>query len=102
MESIAGIDSKNRLLVTILVCKSQMKNEPLSPNRELVAYGMLNMAGKVISQIILTFVLGSIFNSYPTFGSLPRSNISASLGAKTQLFGIIASAFVLIAMFVGV
>ncbi|KAJ3129918.1 Solute carrier 26 [Nowakowskiella sp. JEL0407] len=51
-------------------------NHSVSPNRELVALGMSN-------------VLGSIFGSWPAFGSLGRSAVNDSAGAKTQLSGFI-------------
>ena len=44
----------------------------VSPNRELVAYGMANS-------------IASFFGAYPAFGSLTRSALADSAGAKSQV-----------------
>eukprot|EP01128_Nolandella_sp_AFSM9_P000989 TRINITY_DN1110_c0_g1_i1.p1 TRINITY_DN1110_c0_g1~~TRINITY_DN1110_c0_g1_i1.p1 ORF type:complete len:753 (-),score=141.73 TRINITY_DN1110_c0_g1_i1:197-2347(-) len=58
-------------------------NYQISPNRELVALGVSN-------------VVGSFFHSYPTFGSLTRSSVADFLGAKSQLYSLVSSVFVVI------
>jgi len=50
----------------------------VSPNRELVAFGSLN-------------IIGSFCGAMPTFASLSRSRINDTSGAKSQVSGIIAS-----------
>ena len=62
---------------------AQRHHYPVSPNRELVALGTANL-------------IGSLFGSFPAFGSLARSSINDRAGAKTQMSGII-SAFVILA-----
>eukprot|EP01129_Flabellula_baltica_P011012 TRINITY_DN4737_c0_g1_i1.p1 TRINITY_DN4737_c0_g1~~TRINITY_DN4737_c0_g1_i1.p1 ORF type:complete len:716 (-),score=128.64 TRINITY_DN4737_c0_g1_i1:25-2172(-) len=59
----------------------------MSPNRELVALGLAN-------------IIGAFFRTYPTFGSLPRSAVSDSLGAKSQVFGFLTSCIVLFSILV--
>jgi SulP family sulfate permease len=44
------------------------------PNRELVAMGACN-------------IISSLFGCYPAFGSLGRSSLNSTAGAKTQLAG---------------
>jgi len=48
---------------------------PVSPNRELVAFGSLN-------------IVGSLFGATPTYGSLSRSRINDCAGAKSQVSGV--------------
>jgi len=55
----------------------------VSANRELVALGFSNL-------------ISSFFQSYPAFGSLPRSRVNDLAGARTQMAGIITSFLVLI------
>jgi len=50
----------------------------VSPNRELVAFGSLN-------------IVGSFCGAMPTFASLSRSRINDTSGAKSQVSGIVAS-----------
>jgi MFS superfamily sulfate permease-like transporter len=56
-------------------------NYQISPNRELVAIGVSNF-------------FSSFFGTYPTFGSLPRSGVADSLGAKSQLFSLITASII--------
>lgn len=49
----------------------------VSPNRELVAFGSLN-------------IVGSFFGATPTYGSLSRSRINDMAGAKSQISSIIS------------
>jgi MFS superfamily sulfate permease-like transporter len=58
-------------------------NYLVSPNREFVALGATNM-------------VGSFFNCYPTFGSLPRSSLADSLGAVSQFFSLVSAIFILL------
>lgn len=58
-------------------------NYLVSPNREFVALGATNM-------------IGSFFNCYPTFGSLPRSSLADSLGAVSQFFSLVAAIVILL------
>jgi MFS superfamily sulfate permease-like transporter len=62
---------------------SAITNEHISPNRELVALGLSN-------------VLGSAFGAWPAFGSLPRSGVAYTAGAKSQMFALIAAVVVLL------
>ncbi|ORX56656.1 sulfate permease [Piromyces finnis] len=50
----------------------------VSPNRELVAFGSLN-------------IVGSFFGAMPTYASLSRSRINDTSGGKSQVSGIVAS-----------
>ncbi|OUM58394.1 hypothetical protein PIROE2DRAFT_31958, partial [Piromyces sp. E2] len=50
----------------------------VSPNRELVAFGSLN-------------IIGSFCGAMPTYASLSRSRINDTSGAKSQVSGIVAS-----------
>ena len=60
----------------------------VSPNRELIAFGMCN-------------VVGSFFSSYPVFSSLPRSRVADMAGARTTLSGLVAGLITLLsALFV--
>ncbi|KAI1316243.1 hypothetical protein EDD11_010290 [Mortierella claussenii] len=61
-------------------------NYSVSPNRELVAMGVANIAG-------------GLFQAIPAFGSLSRSKINDKAGARTQLAGFITALFVLLAIF---
>ncbi|XP_049850528.1 uncharacterized protein LOC126322730 [Schistocerca gregaria] len=56
---------------------SSKYNYQISPNRELVAVGCSNL-------------FGSFFQTYPTFGSLPRSAIADNLNAKSQIFALVS------------
>jgi MFS superfamily sulfate permease-like transporter len=60
-------------------------NYQISPNRELVALGVSNF-------------VGSFFHTFPTFGSLPRSALADSLGAKTELFSLVSAGVILISI----
>ncbi|ORX88837.1 hypothetical protein K493DRAFT_341054 [Basidiobolus meristosporus CBS 931.73] len=62
-----------------------LHNYSVSPNRELVALGMSN-------------VVGSLFQTMPAFGSMPRSRLANSAGARTQMAGLISSILVLVAI----
>jgi len=76
---------------SIVVAKlySTKYNYHVSPNRELVAFGMANL-------------IGSFFRIYPTFGSLPRSAVADNMGAQSQLHNFIASLCILVTiLFVG-
>ncbi|KAJ3339384.1 hypothetical protein HDU93_008292 [Gonapodya sp. JEL0774] len=57
-------------------------NEPLRPNRELVALGMNN-------------IVGSAVGAFPSFGSLPRSIVNDRAGARTQMAGLVTATVVL-------
>jgi len=57
----------------------------LSDNRELVAFGMANL-------------IASFFGAYTAFGSMPRTRMNDSVGAKSQMAGFITSIYVLIAI----
>ncbi|KAG0245858.1 hypothetical protein BGX31_005756 [Mortierella sp. GBA43] len=61
-------------------------NYSVSPNRELVALGVANVAG-------------GLFQAIPAFGSMARSKINDKAGARTQLAGLITALVVLIAIF---
>ena len=56
---------------------------PVSANRELVAYGCIN-------------VVGSFLNCFPTFSSIARTQVHDAAGAKTQLSGLVTGLFILI------
>ncbi|KAJ3213466.1 Solute carrier 26 [Dinochytrium kinnereticum] len=60
-------------------------NYAVSPNRELVALGVAN-----------TF--GSFFGAWPAFGSLGRSAVNDSTGAKTQVAGFVTGIIIFIAI----
>ena len=49
---------------------SSKHNYSVSPNRELIAFGSLNL-------------VGSFFSSYAVFSSLPRSRVADMAGART-------------------
>eukprot|EP01125_Pyxidicula_operculata_P014858 TRINITY_DN5002_c0_g1_i1.p1 TRINITY_DN5002_c0_g1~~TRINITY_DN5002_c0_g1_i1.p1 ORF type:complete len:660 (-),score=142.63 TRINITY_DN5002_c0_g1_i1:206-2185(-) len=72
---------------TIVACKiyASKHSYRISPNRELVAMGLANF-------------IGSFFQTFPTFGSLPRSAMADSLNARSQLYNLIASVFVLVSI----
>ncbi len=59
---------------SIVVAKiySSKHDYPVSPNRELVALGIAN-------------IIGSFFQIYPIFGSLPRSSVADMMGAQSQV-----------------
>ncbi|KXS21961.1 hypothetical protein M427DRAFT_27490 [Gonapodya prolifera JEL478] len=61
-------------------------NEPLRPNRELVALGMNN-------------IVGSALGTFPSFGSLPRSMVNDRAGARTQMAGLVTAVVVLLTCF---
>eukprot|EP01126_Amoeba_proteus_P009120 TRINITY_DN13463_c0_g1_i9.p1 TRINITY_DN13463_c0_g1~~TRINITY_DN13463_c0_g1_i9.p1 ORF type:complete len:492 (-),score=85.06 TRINITY_DN13463_c0_g1_i9:599-2074(-) len=63
-------------------------NYPISPNRELVAMGVANLAG-------------SFFQTYPTFVSLTRSSMADYLGACSQIYQLVTSLLVLVAILHG-
>ncbi|RKO86857.1 sulfate transporter family-domain-containing protein, partial [Blyttiomyces helicus] len=56
----------------------------VSPNRELVALGLAN-------------IVASLFGAFPAFGSLGRSAVNDTAGAKTQLAGLFTGSLVLCA-----
>ncbi|KAI8872993.1 hypothetical protein GQ42DRAFT_160873 [Ramicandelaber brevisporus] len=58
----------------------------VSPNRELVAIGVANIAG-------------AFFGAYPSFGSLSRSKVNDRAGARSQVSGLVASLVVGITLF---
>ncbi|KAK9708488.1 hypothetical protein K7432_009610 [Basidiobolus ranarum] len=62
-----------------------LHNYPVSPNRELVALGISNIAG-------------SLFQAMPAFGSMPRSRLANSAGARTQMAGLMSSLLVMVAI----
>lgn len=55
----------------------------ISSNRELVAFGAMN-------------IIGSFFQIYPCFASIPRTSIQDSAGSRTCLCGFLTSCFLLI------
>eukprot|EP00026_Physarum_polycephalum_P002625 Phypoly_transcript_02632.p1 GENE.Phypoly_transcript_02632~~Phypoly_transcript_02632.p1 ORF type:complete len:638 (+),score=82.57 Phypoly_transcript_02632:774-2687(+) len=55
----------------------------ISSNRELIAFGVANM-------------LGSFFQTYPSFASIPRTSIQDSAGSRTCLCGFLVSTLCLI------
>ncbi|KAJ3020313.1 Solute carrier 26 [Thoreauomyces humboldtii] len=57
-------------------------NYSVSPNRELVAIGFGN-------------IIGAIFGAFPAFGSLGRSAVNDTAGARTQMAGFFTGAAVL-------
>lgn len=57
-------------------------NYSVSANRELVAFGTLNL-------------LGSFFNAFPAFASIARSRVNDTAGARTQLAGIVTGVIIL-------
>ncbi|KAG5646214.1 hypothetical protein DXG03_004040 [Asterophora parasitica] len=59
----------------------------ISPNRELVALGVANLAG--------SFVPGTL----PAYGSITRSRINGDVGGRTQMASLVCSAIVLLATF---
>jgi len=59
----------------------------ISPNRELVALGVGNLAG--------SFIPGTL----PAFGSITRSRINGEVGARTQMSSLICAGIVLLSMF---
>jgi len=59
----------------------------ISPNRELVALGVGNLAG--------SFIPGTL----PAFGSITRSRINGDVGGRTQMASLICSGVVLLSMF---
>jgi len=58
-------------------------NYQVSPNRELVAFGCAN-------------IVGSFFQTYPCFASIPRTSIQDSAGSRTCLCGFITSCLLLL------
>ncbi|KAJ3101434.1 Solute carrier 26 [Phlyctochytrium planicorne] len=60
-------------------------NYGVSPNRELVALGAAN-------------TIGSFFGAWPAFGSLGRSAVNDSTGAKTQVAGFVTGLIILVAI----
>ncbi|KAG6866429.1 hypothetical protein C0991_004714 [Blastosporella zonata] len=59
----------------------------ISPNRELVALGVANVAG--------SFIPGTL----PAYGSLTRSQINADVGGRTQVASLVCSAVILLTTF---
>ncbi|KAJ3356533.1 Solute carrier 26 [Entophlyctis luteolus] len=60
-------------------------NYAISPNRELVAIGVANVAG-------------SLFGGWPAFGSLSRSAVNDGAGGRSQVSGLVTAFIVLITM----
>eukprot|EP01132_Coremiostelium_polycephalum_P007813 gene7813-9616_t len=58
-------------------------NYTVNSNRELVAFGTAN-------------ILGSIFQTYPVFASIPRTSIQDTAGSRTCLSGFLTSCLLLI------
>ena len=58
-------------------------NYPVSANRELVAFGTVNL-------------IGSLVNCYPAFSSMARSQVNDATGARTQLAGFITGFIILL------
>ncbi|KAI8825815.1 sulfate transporter family-domain-containing protein [Fimicolochytrium jonesii] len=58
------------------------RNYSVSPNRELVAFGVSN-------------IIGGVFGAFPAFGSLGRSAVNDTAGAKTQMAGFVTGSAVL-------
>ena len=58
----------------------------VSPNRELVAYGLSNF-------------ISSFFGTYPTFGSLARTSVADEAGASSQVYSLSAAVVVLATIF---
>ncbi|KAI8587727.1 sulfate transporter family-domain-containing protein [Geranomyces variabilis] len=61
---------------------SAKHNYSVSPNRELVAIGVGN-------------IVGAVFGAFPAFGSLGRSAVNDTAGAKTQMAGFVTGTAVL-------
>ncbi|KAJ3148048.1 Solute carrier 26 [Geranomyces michiganensis] len=61
---------------------STKHNYSVSPNRELVAIGVGN-------------IVGAVFGAFPAFGSLGRSAVNDTAGAKTQMAGFVTGTAVL-------
>lgn len=61
-----------------------IKTDSVSPNRELVALGAANIAA--------SFISGTI----PGYGSITRSRLNGSAGARTQAAGLFSSTFVIL------
>ncbi|KAG6910445.1 hypothetical protein DXG01_010800 [Tephrocybe rancida] len=59
----------------------------ISPNRELVALGVANVAG--------SFIPGTL----PAYGSLTRSRINADVGGRTQVSSLVCSSVILLTTF---
>lgn len=70
---------------------AQKYHYSVSPNRELIAFGAMN-------------ILGSLLNCFPVFTSLARSQVNDQTGSRTQLAGVITGlcVFATIIWFVGV
>jgi MFS superfamily sulfate permease-like transporter len=60
-----------------------MSSYPVSANRELVAFGTINL-------------FGSLLNCFPSFSSIARSQVNDSAGARTQLAGVITGILILL------
>ncbi|TPX53266.1 hypothetical protein PhCBS80983_g06323 [Powellomyces hirtus] len=61
---------------------STKHNYTVSPNRELVAIGVAN-------------IIGALFGAFPAFGSLGRSAVNDTAGARTQMAGFFTGSAVL-------
>lgn len=61
-------------------------NVDVSPNRELVAYGLAN-------------AISSFFGAWPTFGSLARTAVADQANASSQIFSLSAAVLVLSTIF---
>ncbi|ORZ02493.1 sulfate transporter family-domain-containing protein [Syncephalastrum racemosum] len=71
--------------VAIAKTFSNKHNYSVSPNRELVALGVANIAS-------------GLFQGIPAFGSISRSKINDRGGARTQMAGLLAGVIVLLAI----
>jgi hypothetical protein len=58
----------------------------VSPNREMVAYGLANM-------------VGSFFGCYPAFGSFTRSSLADSAGAKSLVYSAVTLIIIVLALY---
>lgn len=75
---------------SIVIAKqySSKHDYSVSPNRELVAIGVAN-------------IIGSVFGSWPCFGSMARTAVAEKSGAKTQFAGFFAGCIVLLVILYG-
>jgi high affinity sulfate transporter 1 len=62
---------------------------PVSPNRELVAYGATNLVASTLTAT----------GSLPIFGSLTRSRLNGNTGGRTQMASLITASLVLLSIF---
>ncbi|KAI3635029.1 hypothetical protein MIR68_006595 [Amoeboaphelidium protococcarum] len=62
---------------------AQKYHYTVSPNRELVAFGVMN-------------IIGSLLNAFPAYASMARSHLADSAHAKTQLYSILGGLLVML------